>query len=51
MNRLSRAFGSWEFGLIVLMVLLYLVGTWINPTFFGGGSALGSVHLEPERWK
>jgi ribose transport system permease protein len=50
MNRLSRAFGSWEFGLIVLMVLLYLVGTWINPTFFGGGSALGSVLRDAARY-
>ena len=50
MNRLSRASGSWEFGLIVLMVLLYLVGTWINPTFFGGGSALGSVLRDAARY-
>ena len=50
MNRLSRVFGSWEFGLIVFMVLLYLVGTWINPRFFGNADALASVLRDAARF-
>jgi ribose/xylose/arabinose/galactoside ABC-type transport system permease subunit len=50
MNRLSRAFGSWEFGLILFMAVLYLVGTWINPNFFGSASALGSVLRDAARF-
>ncbi|MGH6932713.1 MAG: ABC transporter permease, partial [Dongiaceae bacterium] len=50
MNRISRLFGSWEFGLIVFMILLYLVGTWINPTFFGNANALASVLRDAARF-
>src|SRR5437667_3178720 len=50
MNKASRIFGSWEFGLIVFMVLLYLVGTWINPNFFGNASALSSVLRDAARF-
>src|SRR5262252_7788018 len=50
MNRLSRAFGTWEFGLIVVMAVLYLIGTWINPNFFGSASALASVLRDAARF-
>ncbi len=50
MNKVSRIFGSWEFGLIVVMGLLYLVGTWINPNFFGNASALASVLRDAARF-
>jgi ribose transport system permease protein len=42
--------GGWEFGLIVFMILLYLAGTWINPTFFGNASALASVLRDAARF-
>jgi len=50
MSKLSRIFGSWEFGLIVFMVLLYLVGTWINPDFFGNATAFKSVLRDAARY-
>jgi ribose transport system permease protein len=43
-------FGSWEFGLIVFMAVLYLVGTWINPAFFGNATALASVLRDASRF-
>jgi ribose transport system permease protein len=46
----GRILSSWEFGLILFMVLLYLVGTWINPTFFGSAAALGSVLRDAARF-
>ncbi len=42
--------GSWEIGLILFMVLLYLVGTWINPAFFGDATALASVLRDASRF-
>lgn len=48
--RPARLFGSWESGLIVFMVLLYLIGTWINPTFFGNANALASVLRDAARF-
>src|SRR5882672_8310592 len=50
MKQLSRIFGSWEFGLILFMAVLYLVGTWINPNFFGNASALASVLRDAARF-
>src|SRR5215475_11194067 len=50
MRQLSRVFGTWEFGLLVFMAVLYLVGTWINPTFFGSASALASVLRDAARF-
>jgi len=50
MNKVSRIFGSWEFGLILFMAVLYLVGTWINPNFFGNASALASVLRDAARF-
>ena len=49
-GRRAGIFGSWEFGLILFMVLLYLVGTWINPAFFGNATALASVLRDASRF-
>ena len=43
------AFG-WEVGLLVVMVLLYVVGTSINPRFFGDLTALQSVLRDASRY-
>ena len=43
------AFG-WEIGLLVVMVLLYVVGTSINPRFFGDLTALQSVLRDASRY-
>jgi ribose transport system permease protein len=42
--------GGWEAGLILFMVLLYIVGTWINPVFFGNADALASVLRDAARF-
>ena len=39
----SQFVGSWEAGLLGLMVLLYLGGTLINPAFFGTTDALHAL--------
>ena len=43
------AFG-WEVGLLVVMVLLYVVGSSINPRFFGDLTALQSVLRDASRY-
>ena len=43
-------FGSWEFGLLLFMAALYLVGVWINPRFFGDTGALGSILRDAARY-
>ena len=43
-------FGGWEVGLIVFMILIYLVGVYINPRFFGGTEALSSVLRDAARY-
>ena len=43
------AFG-WEVGLLVVMVLLYVLGTSINPRFFGDLTALQSVLRDAARY-
>ena len=42
--------GGWEVGLIIFMILLYLVGTYINPKFFGSAAALSSVLRDGARY-
>ncbi|MBB5751205.1 ABC transporter permease [Prosthecomicrobium pneumaticum] len=41
--------GGWEVGLILFMALLYLVGVFINPVFFGKADALVSVLRDTAR--
>lgn len=43
-------FGGWEIGLIIIMVLLYLAATFINPKFFGSAAALQSVLRDAARF-
>jgi ribose transport system permease protein len=45
-----QLFGGWEFGLIVFMVLLYIVGIYINTRFFGSAQALSSVLRDASRY-
>ena len=49
----SARFGGfaygWEVGLLVVMALLYLVGTAINPRFFGDLTALPLLSMEKKR--
>lgn len=42
--------GGWEVGLIVFLVILYLIGVYINPRFFGGAAALSSVMRDAARY-
>ena len=42
--------GGWEVGLIVFLILLYLVGVYINPRFFGSAAALSSVMRDAARY-
>src|ERR1700741_686907 len=42
--------GGWEGGLIIFMILLYLVGTYINPKFLGSAEALSSVLRDVARY-
>jgi len=50
LKKLMGAIGGWEAGLILVMVLLYIVGTWINPVFFGNADALASVMRDAARF-
>src|SRR5579862_3053851 len=43
-------FGGWEVGLLVIMVLLYLGGLYLNPAFFGSTDALFSVLRDASRY-
>jgi ribose transport system permease protein len=42
--------GSWEAGLIALMVLLYIVGTILNPNFFGTADAFHALLRDTARF-
>lgn len=42
--------GGWETGLLVFMVLIYLVGVYINPAFFGKTDALAAVLRDTARF-
>ena len=42
--------GGWEVGLIIFMILIYLVGAYINPRFFGGAEALSSIMRDAARY-
>ena len=42
--------GSWEFGLLLFMAALYLVGVWVNPRFFGDAGALASILRDASRY-
>ena len=43
-------FGGWEVGLLVMMALLYLVGAFINPNFFGSADAFQALLRDSARY-
>src|SRR5688572_33136720 len=43
-------FGGWEVGLLIFLILIYLVGVYINPKFFGSAAALTSVMRDAARY-
>jgi ribose transport system permease protein len=43
-------FGGWEVGLLIFLILIYLVGVYINPKFFGSAAALSSVMRDAARY-
>ncbi len=50
MARLRGVLGSWELGLLAVMLILYLVGIWINPKFFGNVTAIHAVLRDAARY-
>ncbi len=46
----QQFFGSWEFGLLALMALLYIGGALINPAFFGTPDALHALLRNSARY-
>ncbi len=46
----NSLFGSWEVGLTIFMLILYAVGTYINPRFFGSSDALLAILRESSRF-
>jgi len=42
--------GGWEVGLLAFMLLLYLVGAYVNPSFFGKVDAFSSVLRDSARY-
>ena len=46
----SELVGGWEAGLLVLMALLYLGGTYINPAFFGSVDAFHALLRDTARY-
>src|SRR5262245_1375677 len=49
-KRFLTFIGGWEVGLLLVMVVLYVVGTLINPVFFGNADALASVLRDAARF-
>ncbi|MBX6323665.1 MAG: ABC transporter permease, partial [Rhodospirillaceae bacterium] len=49
-RRPSQIAGGWEAGLLALMALLYLAGSFVNPTFFGSADALHAVLRDAARY-
>jgi len=42
--------GGWEIGILVFMALLYAIGAWINPDFFGSTDAFSAVLRDTARF-
>jgi ribose transport system permease protein len=49
-RRPPQLVGGWEVGLLVLMALLYLGGTIVNPNFFGSTDAIHAVLRDTSRY-
>jgi ribose transport system permease protein len=45
----AELFGGWEMGLIALLMLLYLGGLYVNPTFFGSSDAFHALLRDASR--
>jgi ribose transport system permease protein len=46
----SQLAGGWEAGILVFMLLLYAVGAWVNPGFFGTTDALSALLRDTARY-
>jgi len=42
--------GGWEIGIFILLLLLYGIGVWINPDFFGSTTALSALLRDASRY-
>jgi len=49
-RRPSQFIGGWEYGLLVMMALLYIIGASINPSFFGSTDALQALLRDSARY-
>ena len=49
-RRPAQFVGGWEVGLLVMMALLYLVGAFLNPTFFGSPDAFHALLRDAARY-
>jgi ribose transport system permease protein len=49
-RRPRQLIGGWEVGLLILMALLYLVGAFINPKFFGSLDAFQALLRDTSRY-
>ena len=45
----AELFGGWEIGLIALLMLLYLGGLYVNPSFFGSSDAFHALLRDASR--
>ncbi|HZP18689.1 MAG TPA: ABC transporter permease [Bauldia sp.] len=45
-----QLFGGWEIGLLIFLILIYLVGVYLNPKFFGSAGALSSTLRDGARY-
>src|ERR1041384_8021528 len=46
----SQLVGGWELSLLILIALLYAVGTILNPEFFGGADAFSALLRDTARY-
>ena len=49
-RRPCQLFGGWEVGLLVMMALLYIVGAFLNPDFFGSTDAFQALLRDTARY-
>ncbi|MDH5556977.1 MAG: ABC transporter permease, partial [Alphaproteobacteria bacterium] len=48
--RLARGIGAWELGVLAFMGVLYAIGAYINPAFFGDTGALAGTLRDAARY-
>ena len=49
-RRPAQIIGGWEIGLLVMMALLYIVGAFLNPSFFGSPDAFHALLRDASRY-